>query len=166
MSRFDNDFHWTGRTDSEDGEAGYRWHQKVLKADEHPDKSGMALLGFACDVGVVNNKGRPGAKAGPDAIRQALANFAWHQKCHVIDAGTVTANESQDNDDTLEQTQSDYANRLTELLKQHTFVLGLGGGHEIAWGSYNGLLNSLDEIGRASCRERYHQCRSRWSPYH
>ena len=23
-----------------------------------------------------------------------------------------------------------------------------------------------EEIGRASCRERYHQCRSRWSPYH
>ena len=27
-------------------------------------------------------------------------------------------------------------------------------------------IGIMPEIGRASCRERYHQCRSRWSPYH
>lgn len=136
MSTFSNNFVWTGRTDAEDGEAGSRWHQKVKKADV---KNAVALVGFACDLGVINNKGRPGAKAGPDAMRAALANLAWHQDKLVLDAGTVIA------EGDLQQAQRDYAAKIRQQLQKQDFVIGLGGGHEIAWGSYNGLLNSLED---------------------
>lgn len=135
-STIQNDFIWTGRTDSEDGEAGSRWHQKVEKQGI---ANGIGLVGFACDLGVINNKGRPGAKAGPNAIRAALANLAWHQEKQVLDAGTLIAR----ND--LEQAQQDYATLINKQLQQQDFVIGLGGGHEIAWGSYNGLLNSIED---------------------
>lgn len=150
MSVYKNEFNWTGRTDTEDGEAGSRWHQKVKK-DGVKDgiKDGIALVGFACDLGVINNKGRPGANEGPDAIRSALANLAWHHDKPVLDAGTVFAGDksvAEDDGfaiDSLEKAQMAYAQKITQQLQQQEFVVGLGGGHEIAWGSYNGLLNAL-----------------------
>ena len=93
-------FEWQGRVDSEDGDKGLRWHQRVkldirddtssnvdtsAKADTHQDltqagdaNKHVSLVGFECDLGVMNNKGRVGAVAGPNAIRQALANLPWH----------------------------------------------------------------------------------------
>lgn len=142
-----NDFEWAGRTDTEDGEKGSRWHQKVTK---NSTEVGIGLLGFGCDLGVIANKGRPGAQAGPDTIRQALANFAWHLTRPIVDAGTITAEGS------LQAAQSAYAQRLCEQLQRQDFVIGLGGGHEIAWGSYNGLLSCLarEETSLASKETR------------
>ena len=36
------------------------------------------IVGFACDEGVRRNQGRVGAKLGPTALRQALANYPLH----------------------------------------------------------------------------------------
>lgn len=131
-------FHWQGRTDKEDGEQGLRWHQKIQRGD---GQSEIALCGFACDLGVLANKGRVGAKAGPNAIRSALANLAWHASATPFDAGDVIA----DND--LNAAQQRYSNKMSNLLNQHKLVIGLGGGHEIAWASYQGLYNSLSKTG-------------------
>lgn len=138
------DFSWQGRVDSEDGEKGMRWHQMVNQP--HTEQPGIALLGLACDLGVANNKGRVGAKTGPNAIRSALANLAWHQKTGLLDAGDQV--ELAD----LASTQQAYAEHLTSLLGQHSLVIGLGGGHEIAWGSYLGIHQALEATKRSKKR--------------
>lgn len=124
-----NNFSWQGRTDSEDGEAGRRWHQMVNQGRH----SQFALLGFNCDLGVAANKGRIGARAGADAIRSALANLPWHLSGSFTDTGNIIAA------DDLAQAQTAYAEQISAQLGNNKLVIGLGGGHEIAWGSYQGL---------------------------
>jgi formiminoglutamase len=128
---------WTGRVDAEDGEAGRRWHQAVSPLDVRP---GVALLGFASDAGVIRNRGRPGAAEGPAALRRMLANLAWHggADARLYDAGDVACE-----GDRLEAAQSAYAERLAGLLRAGHFPVGLGGGHEIAWATYQGIAQAL-----------------------
>ncbi len=128
-----SDYNWGGRTDTEDGQDGLRWHQVIAKNPHHSDP---ALLGFPCDLGVANNKGRTGASAGPNALRDALANCAWHKDGQLFDAGNI------DVDNDLPASQQRYASALADLLKQHKLVVGLGGGHEIGWASYLGLATA------------------------
>ncbi|WP_374339295.1 formimidoylglutamase [Leeia sp.] len=124
---------WQGRVDDEEGERALRWHQQVqaLQAGAAP---GFALLGFACDAGVARNQGRTGAKAGPDLIRKALANLAWHHPQPVYDGGSVVCE-----GDALEASQALLGTHVaTAMAARHTPIV-LGGGHEIAWGSWQGL---------------------------
>jgi formiminoglutamase len=126
---------WTGRIDAADGDRGRRWHQ-VVRPARQADRPGIALLGLASDAGVSRNHGRPGAAEGPAALRGALANLAWHgdDDARLYDAGDVRCL-----DDALEEAQSVYADRLAGLLRDGHFVIGLGGGHEIAWAAHSGL---------------------------
>jgi len=126
---------WAGRVDAADGERGRRWHQ-VVRPVQQADRPGVALLGFASDAGVSRNHGRPGAAEGPVALRRALANLAWHgnDDARLYDAGDIRCL-----DDALEAAQSAYADRLAGLLREGHFVIGLGGGHEIAWAAHSGV---------------------------
>jgi formiminoglutamase len=130
---------WQGRIDEHEGARALRWHQCI--APLPPQASpGIALLGFACDLGVRRNHGRPGAAGGPAALRRALANLAWHGTRPVYDAGDVAgANGDGDDGAGLEAMQADYAERLTTLLDAGHLPIGLGGGHEIAWAAWQGL---------------------------
>lgn len=130
---------WTGRVDAADGERGRRWHQ-VVRPVQQADRPGVALLGFASDAGVIRNHGRPGAAEGPVALRRALANLAWHGTgdARLYDAGDVMCR-----DDALEEAQSAYTERLAALLREGHFVIGLGGGHEIAWAAHSGVERAL-----------------------
>lgn len=130
---------WTGRVDAADGAQGRRWHQ-VVRPVQQADRPGVALAGFASDAGVIRNQGREGAAGGPLALRRALANLAWHgdHYARLYDAGDVHCS-----GDALEQAQSDYAERVAGLLRDGHFVLGLGGGHEIAWAAHSGLERAL-----------------------
>jgi formiminoglutamase len=127
---------WRGRIDEEDGVAGYRWHQ-VVRCEQSPG-NGLALLGLASDLGVQLNKGRAGAMEGPGALRRALANLAWHHDVPVYDAGDVRVESD------LPGGQGEYAQRISDLLADGRFVIGLGGGHEIGWASYRGCRGWLD----------------------
>lgn len=98
------------------------------------------LLGFCCDTGVQRNQGRPGAVHGPQAIRSALANLPAHTIDVLYDAGNVYCLDNQ-----LEQAQQTLAQTITTLLHQDTSPLILGGGHEMAWGTWQGLRTYLDE---------------------
>ncbi|WP_299084667.1 formimidoylglutamase [uncultured Paraglaciecola sp.] len=134
MQTLDKSYLWQGREDSEEGQNGLRWHQ-VMGKKQH-NKS-VSLLGFECDLGVIANKGRAGAAKGPTAIRNSLANLAWHADCDVYDTGNILAETS------LPAAQKAYAEQIAKDLSEHTLVIGLGGGHEIAWGSYQGLVHDL-----------------------
>lgn len=130
---------WQGRDDTVEGPLARRWHQAVtrLAPGDAAAAGSVALLGFASDAGVRRNGGRPGAAEGPMAIRQLLANLAWHH-AGVHDAGDVMV----DGDD-LEAAQTEFGDRIAGLLAAGARPIGLGGGHEIAWASWQGLATDL-----------------------
>ena len=129
---------WTGRVDATDGDGGQRWHQVVQPATDGA-APGVALVGFASDAGVRRNLGRPGAAAGPMELRRMLANLAWHggPSDHLYDADDVRCD-----GDALEAAQLEYASRVASLIGDGHLVVGLGGGHEIALGTYQGIARA------------------------
>jgi len=130
-----NGFNWQGRDDKEDGELGKRVHHVVTHGA--PTTNGVSLVGFESDAGVARNKGRVGAAKAPNLIRQALANMAWHQESTIYDLGNIACH-----DDQLATAQQALADLITPALN-HTPVVVLGGGHEVAWGSFLGLAQHL-----------------------
>ena len=137
---------WAGREDPEPD--SLRWHQVIeplpaaSRAANAP--AGIALLGFACDAGVARNHGRIGAAGGPRAIRKALANLAWHHSSPAFDAGDVVCH-PHGSDDGMESAQSRLAGRVAALLDAGHLAVVLGGGHEVAYGSWSGLARHLED---------------------
>lgn len=138
---------WRGRVDTLDGELGKRWHQ-IVTADAMGGNSkagkGIALIGFACDAGVARNHGRTGANTGPAAIRAALGNMPVHECRAIADAGDVICKPEGEHDG-LEQAQQELADHITALLdgRNGHLPIAMGGGHEIAFGSFSGLARHL-----------------------
>jgi formiminoglutamase len=124
---------WTGRVDMADGPRALRWHQMVKPLTPRC-RPGLVLIGFACDEGVRRNGGRIGARDGPRAIRAALANLAWHQECPVYDAGDVRCDDGD-----MERAQSRLAEVVATAITAGHRPLVLGGGHETAWGTFQGI---------------------------
>lgn len=131
---------WKGRVDAADGDAARRWHQVVRPRGASP--APVALLGFACDAGVARNGGRTGAVEGPAAIRRALGNLAVHELAAVDDLGDIRCE-----DDQLEAAQEAYAAAAATALQSGSLVVGMGGGHEIAFASYLALAQLLEYSG-------------------
>lgn len=135
---------WQGRIDDAEGIEGRRWHQIMQQLD--PDISGkrgnkgVALIGFACDAGVARNHGRTGAAEGPAVIRAMLGNMPVRRRTAIVDAGDVTCS-----DDALEEAQQELSSRIAELLDAGHLPLAMGGGHEIAFGSFGGLARHLEK---------------------
>jgi len=130
---------WQGRIDNEPN--ALRWHQiiKPWNTTQQCDDA-TVLLGFSCDEGVRRNHGRVGAKDGPTAIRNALSNLAWHHDNIMFDGGDVICEGGQ-----LEAAQQQLSQRVTAALQQDARPLIIGGGHEVAWGSFLGLSNYLQQ---------------------
>jgi formiminoglutamase len=126
---------WQGRIDPEVDSP--RWHQRIqpLVAGS---PVGVALLGFASDEGVRRNHGRVGAVSGPQAIRKALANLAWHRQGPAYDAGDVVCADGD-----LDSAQSRLGQHVCALLDAGHLPIVLGGGHEVAFGSWQGIAAHL-----------------------
>ena len=134
---------WRGRDDAVDGANALRWHQIVKVWDgRSPMEGAPALLGFACDEGVRRNAGRTGAAAGPRALRLALAPSAVQGLDVVYDCGDVVCEGGA-----LEAAQQQFAARLRTLLDAGAFAVALGGGHEIARGSFGAMAQHLGARG-------------------
>ncbi|MFY8125074.1 MAG: formimidoylglutamase [Hydrogenophaga sp.] len=136
---------WTGRNDHEDSAAPERlarWHHRV--APWHGQaQSGVVLIGFAVDEGVRRNQGRTGAASGPAALRSALANLPAPAHTALWDAGTVHC-EAQ----ALEAAQAELSATVAQVRAQGGLPLVMGGGHEIAWGTFGGLVREGRTPGR------------------
>ncbi|PQJ84686.1 formimidoylglutamase [Aliivibrio sifiae] len=128
---------WQGRVDLEDGELGLRWHQKITPF-EHSNKHGIVLFGFACDEGVLRNKGRIGAYSSPQIIRSSLANQAWHHSGDIFDGGDINCDDKD-----LERAQWSLGKNVENALSHQNQVIVFGGGHEVAWGSFQGIAHHL-----------------------
>jgi formiminoglutamase len=114
-----------------------RWHQAIRPLLDGA-APGVALLGFACDAGVARNHGRAGAAEGPAGLRRALANLAWRRIGPAWDAGDVAVA-----GDALEDGQAELATTVSRLLDAGHRPLVVGGGHEVAFGSFSGLAEHL-----------------------
>lgn len=128
---------WSGRSDPEEGAGGTRWHEVVAPYSPHAP-AGVVLIGFACDEGVNRNKGRIGAQKGPHALRKALAGKAWHGSVPLYDLGDVACLDGD-----LAAAQRRLADGITQCLHEGHRVIVIGGGHEVAYGSYLGQAQFL-----------------------
>ena len=137
-----------GRIDSTTDTSAFRWHQiiKPINLFEpiivDQSKINICFLGFCCDEGVKRNLGRAGAAKGPDSIRKEMAN--WPANClphaQLYDAGDITCNDGD-----LEAAQAALSEGVQIIKNNGFFPILLGGGHEIALGHFNGLLQSKDK---------------------
>lgn len=133
---------WQGRTDAAEGALGRRWHQIVRPYDGVRAPGATALIGFACDAGVARNHGRTGARRGPAALRTMLSNIPVRSVKNLLDAGDVLCERDAEGDG-LEAAQEELASQLASLLDAGAFPIAMGGGHEIAFGSFAGLARHL-----------------------
>lgn len=115
-------------------------HEKISCSDiskviSSPHK-GIAILGYACDEGVKRNHGRVGAIHGPDAIRKQFGKLPNHlaPEISLWDVGTIDCMEGD-----LEETQNTLSLTVKKLLDSGIFPIILGGGHDIAYGTFNGI---------------------------
>jgi formiminoglutamase len=105
----------------------------------------FALIGFKCDEGIRRNSGRIGAADGPYALRQALAKLpVQKQNFSLYDAGNIVCP-----DEDLESSQKALGDVVAILLRNKVTPIILGGGHELAWGHYQGIAEAYpqEELG-------------------
>lgn len=140
---------WVGRIDSESNYDAFRWHQWVENIDLRDEnlvpfngKLGFAFIGFCCDEGIKLNKGRSGAEKGPFSIRKELANLPcrFTEEVKLFDAGDIFCENN-----TLEESQNLLSEAVKKILNLNLFPIVLGGGHEIAFGHYNGISKYLNQ---------------------
>ena len=130
---------WFGRQSDKD----LYLHEKVLclPSDEIThDQNQFVILGYCCDEGVRLNQGRIGAKHGPEAIRKALGKMPnqLSDQQLLTDVGDIIYTKG-----TLDNIQQLLSDQVFELLQKNTFPILIGGGHDIAYGHYNGIKKHL-----------------------
>lgn len=143
---------WTGRAEPFESERACYWYQLTQPYEQQR----IGLVGFACDQGVRRNQGRVGARSAPPLIRSAFAKLpviaelqqSFDGKLPTLlgDAGDIHCD---DNDgfaeQLLEQAQQQYANVVSSVIQQGGLPIGLGGGHAMAYGSFLGLWQALQQ---------------------
>jgi formiminoglutamase len=109
------------------------------------DTPRVAIVGFPSDEGVRRNGGRAGAALGPAAIRPALYRLTPDAQDaerfgalleRTVDLGDVPATGDLDRD------QATLGRAIGPLLRDGTFVIVLGGGHEAAYGHFLGYVEA------------------------
>ena len=135
---------WTGRIDSEETKGlACRLHEIIQPFSDQVNA--LALIGFCSDEGVRRNKGRIGAKNAPNILRSALANLPWPQDKKIVDAGNVVCKNGN-----LETAQQQLAEQVKLCLDHNHVTLVLGGGHEVAFGSWSGLVHHYQSNATSS----------------
>jgi len=94
----------------------------------------FVLLGFCCDEGIRRNQGRVGAAQGPRFIRKAMSPLPWPDGRKILDAGDILC---EDGD--MEASQALLSKWTAALLALGYLPLVMGGGHELAFGHFNGF---------------------------
>jgi len=143
---------WQGRVDDHEDPDAFRFHQVVRKLDlRNPtppaDKGAVnfCLLGFHSDLGVSKNLGREGAAKAPEFIRREMSNLPclFPADVHIYDGGDIMPF-----DDCLGMVQEALAAFVRRILDMGMFPLVLGGGHELAYGHFNGIFDHLEGRGQ------------------
>lgn len=144
--------YWSGRVDSKTDYNSFRWHQWIEFIDLNDESIyekpfdgplGFAILGFESDSGIDLNKGRVGASKGPKAIRASMSNLpcSFEDSVKLFDAGNIYVGNS-----TLSEAQESLGEAVDRILDLNLFPILIGGGHEIAFGHYQGLFKHFMEL--------------------
>ncbi len=134
---------WKGRTDSLPHERFFQHVQCVdIRTSSLNNKSQIAFAGFCSDEGIQRNEGRLGAKKGPYQLRQQLAKLACHSKTSFLDVGNVVCDDGD-----LETAQKEFAKLIHHCHQEGIKTIAFGGGHEIAWPHFQGLLPHYPKLG-------------------
>ncbi|MGM0837331.1 MAG: formimidoylglutamase [Bacillota bacterium] len=141
---------WQGRKDSELDFASFRYHQRVQLVNissiqSHKNQAvSSGIIGFQCEEGVRRNKGRPGAAAGPEHVRKALAKLPWHgADRELFDVGDIVCE-----GDRMEAAQEELGNAVSLLLHNRVSPIIIGGGHETLYGHYLGVRKHIGQYAR------------------
>ena len=131
---------WQGRNDG-DPPHHHRTFHRVEIAENYEDISPnhFVLQGFAVDEGVRRNKGRVGADKAPDIIRKNMSNFPIvSPDFQLLDFGNITCE-----DQNLENTQENLAEKVSKILQKNGKSIVLGGGHEVTFAHYSGIKKAF-----------------------
>ncbi len=135
---------WQGRADTPPASAFFQIVRCINLLDQttiETRKQTFALVGFKCDEGIRRNFGRVGAIEGPNAIRQALSKLPIQKNTfECIDVGNIACADGD-----LEESQQALGDLVALLLRQKITPIVLGGGHELAWGHYQGIEKAYPE---------------------
>jgi formiminoglutamase len=93
---------------------------------------------------VKRNQGRTGAVEGPATIRTRLGKVANH----LIDKQVIDLGDAICEDGNMEACQLTYAEMVTAVIEKKTLPIGLGGGHDIAFGTFMGIWNAVKDKER------------------
>lgn len=132
---------WTGRVDGTEKDV-LRLHQiiKVMSLDEllkeEINKKKVCFVSFNSDEGVRRNLGRLGARNGWKHLKKSMASFpVFDNDINFYDLSEIV--ELQNND--LEKAQENLSNIVAKLKEKNYLVIILGGGHEVAYGTFTGI---------------------------
>ena len=131
---------WQGRFDG-DEPLYHRVFQRVSLEENYENIStnDFVLHGFAVDEGVKRNQGRIGAKDAPDLIRKNICNFpVVNPEFNLKDFGNIKSD-----DQNLEKTQNDLAEKVAIVLQKGGKSVVFGGGHEVTFAHYSGIKKAF-----------------------
>ena len=140
---------WTGRIDDPNDIDSFRMHQIIKLLDltkinqNNRPKSilDICFIGFCSDEGIRRNLGRIGSKQGPEYIRKEFANLpvTFSNDIKIYDAEDIFCIEND-----LEEAQEQLQIAIKIILDNNMFPIVLGGGHDVALGHFNGIINHLE----------------------
>jgi formiminoglutamase len=134
---------WQGRKDTLEAE---RFFQKIIIPSRQTDlitkEKKTIFLGFESDAGIKRNQGRPGAHLGPNQIKTQLAKIPCALDQEFLDIGSIICE-----GDHLETAQAQFASLISFCHQQGHKTIAFGGGHEIAWAHYQGLVPHYSKLG-------------------
>ncbi len=134
--------YWNGRVDGDELDV-LRIHQivKIMTLEElisvDLNEKKVCFVSFNSDEGVRRNSGRLGAKDGWIQVKKALSGFPiFKEDLKFYDLKFPVEVIGHD----LESAHNELANIVATLKKRNFLVVLLGGGHDIAFANWDGIL--------------------------
>jgi len=125
------------------------WVLRGERGNLAPDKrETIGIWGCPDDTGVVKNRGRGGAKDGPDSIRKHLyrmsppMDFEWEKKIRLVDFGNLIPSKD------LRETHARNQNLVENLAATGMTLLCLGGGHDFAASNFLGFVKGRKAVAK------------------
>ncbi|MEC7840126.1 MAG: formimidoylglutamase [Chlamydiota bacterium] len=101
----------------------------------------IGLIGFASDEGVRRNSGRPGASKGPKSLRESLGKLPLNRDIKsIIDFGDINCRDGK-----LLTSQQALGDIVNLMFSSNLHPIILGGGHEVAYGTYQGIAKAFPD---------------------
>lgn len=116
-----------------------RLHNLLLEPLKQSLQLAFALIGFKSDEGKMRDNCRSGTFEGPLKIRHSLANLPIQKSSFICyDVGNIICTDHH-----LEKSQEALAEVIALLLQKHIHPIVIGGGHELAFGHFQGIARQL-----------------------